>query len=568
MITRFMRVCLRPSGFLTGAALLASALLPRAAAAQTWQKALAAGSASTGFSVALETAPAPGGDVYVAGEFSGSLQLGATTLVSAGLKDVFVARWSAADNRFVWAQRAGGPEDEFFGGVAAAGANVYLAGTFSSTTASFGTISLQNAGAYNLFVAKLTDAGSTASFTWAQRAGGLRDDEAFDVAVSGTSVYVSGAFSSSSVAFGASQLTLSSFYDLFVTKLTDAGSTGSFVWAQQATGTGSEEGVSLAAEGSDVYVSGVFNGPTARFGNTLLTNSGDTDGFLARLTDNGPTGSFVWAQSLNGIGSDFADAVAVSGDNVYVAGSFASPILAVGTATLTSAGLSDAFVAKFSRSGTFSWARRAGGSGDDQASGVAVQGSRVYVTGVFESIDADFGSATLASAGSYDVFVTRLQDAGSSSSFQWTQRAGGPAEEFASGLTVDGANVSISGGIGGPATFGSQSVALPAASVAAAFVARLTDAGALAVAEPAWAAGLQLYPNPAPTQATVRLASATGPVQVQLLDAVGRVVHTATASPAQAAQGLTLPLTHLAPGLYRLGVRAGGQQVFRQLAVQ
>ncbi|WBO86499.1 T9SS type A sorting domain-containing protein [Hymenobacter yonginensis] len=568
MITRFMRVCLRPSGFLTGAALLVSALLPRAAAAQTWQKTLAAGSASTGFSVALETASAPGGDVYVAGEFSGSLQLGATTLVSAGLKDVFVARWSAADNRFVWAQRAGGPEDEFFGGVAAAGTSVYLAGTFGSSTASFGTISLQNAGAYNLFVAKLTDAGSAASFTWAQRAGGLRDDEAFDVAVSGTSVYVSGAFSSSSVAFGASQLNLSSFYDLFVAKLTDAGSTGSFVWAQQATGTGSEEGVSLAAEGSDVYVSGVFNGLTARFGNTLLTNSGDTDGFLARLTDNGPTGSFVWAQSLNGIGSDFADAVAVSGDNVYVAGSFASPTLAVGAATLTSAGLSDAFVAKFTRGGTFGWARRAGGSGDDQASGMAVQGSRVYVTGVFESIDADFGSATLASIGSYDVFVTRLQDAGSSSSFQWTQRAGGPAEEFASGLTVDGANVSISGGIGGPATFGSQSMALPAASVAAAFVARLTDAGALAMAEPAWAAGLQLYPNPAPTQATVRLAGATGPVQVQLLDAVGRVVHTAAASPAQAAQGLTLPLTHLVPALYRLSVRAGGQQVFRQLAVQ
>jgi hypothetical protein len=80
-----------------------------------------------------------------------------------------------------------------------------VAGWFESPTAGFGSATLANAGSSNtadVFVAKLTDTGSGASFGWAQRAGGTDTDVAAALAVSGTSVYVAGRFSSTTMDFG------------------------------------------------------------------------------------------------------------------------------------------------------------------------------------------------------------------------------------------------------------------------------------------------------------------------------------------------------------------------------
>ncbi|MBO2010264.1 hypothetical protein [Hymenobacter negativus] len=61
-----------------------------------------------------------------------------------------------------------------------AGTSLYVAGGFKSPTASFGSNTLTNADASgnsnDVFLVKLTDAGSTGSVAWAQRAGGTDDD--------------------------------------------------------------------------------------------------------------------------------------------------------------------------------------------------------------------------------------------------------------------------------------------------------------------------------------------------------------------------------------------------------
>ena len=174
--------------------------------------------------------------------------LGGTTLTSAGGGDVFVAKFNPASNQFVWAQRAGGTEVDYASALAVSGTSVYVAGEFTSPSAGFGPVMLTNAGAPRIgdvFVAKLTDAGPTASFDWAQRAGGVGDDRVHALAVSGPSVYVAGSFDSPTAGFGATTLTNADVAlrasDVFVAKLTDAGGTGSFAWAQRAGGAGSSE---------------------------------------------------------------------------------------------------------------------------------------------------------------------------------------------------------------------------------------------------------------------------------------------------------------------------------------
>lgn len=110
-----------------------------------------------------------------------------------------------------------------------AAGNVYLAGNFRNNVV-LGNTPLSSVGSDDVFVAKLTDAGATASFVWAQRAGGTGQDYAYALAVSGPSVFVAG-YSSGTAGFGATALLNAGGSDAFVAKLTDAGATGSFAWA-------------------------------------------------------------------------------------------------------------------------------------------------------------------------------------------------------------------------------------------------------------------------------------------------------------------------------------------------
>ena len=243
--------------------------------------------ATYNYSEVTATAADAAGNVFLAGNFTGTVALGGTTLTSFGAQDVFVAKFNLASNQFIWAQQAGGTGTDIATALAVSGTSVYVAGYSYGFTAGFGTITLTNASPIDLFVAKLTDAGGTGSFVWAQQAGGTRYDYAYALAVSGTSVYVAGSFDSPTVSFGPTTLTNVGSQDVYVTKLIDTGSTGSFVWAQQAGGRGEDYSSALAVSGTSVYVAGTFANPTAGFGPATLTNPNPntTLGFLAALTD-------------------------------------------------------------------------------------------------------------------------------------------------------------------------------------------------------------------------------------------------------------------------------------------
>jgi hypothetical protein len=95
-----------------------------------------------------------------------------------------------------------------------------------------------------------------------------------------------------------------------------------------------------------------------------------------------------------------------SGGNTYITGYFQTTAV-FGTTTLTSAGSLDVFVAKLDANGNFLWATRAGGTNTDYVQGIAVDsGGNYYVTGSFQTTVV-FGTTTLTSAGGYDIFVTK-----------------------------------------------------------------------------------------------------------------------------------------------------------------
>ncbi len=109
-----------------------------------------------GYSVATDTS----GNVYITGGFnSATITFGTTTLTNAGNGDIFITKYDAA-GIVLWAKSAGGTSaDEGFGIATDASGNVYVTGRFQSSTITFGTPTLINAGSKDIFIAKYDGTG-------------------------------------------------------------------------------------------------------------------------------------------------------------------------------------------------------------------------------------------------------------------------------------------------------------------------------------------------------------------------------------------------------------------------
>ncbi|MCH8127613.1 SBBP repeat-containing protein [candidate division KSB1 bacterium] len=170
-----------------------------------------------------------------------------------------------------------------------------------------------------------------------------------------------------------------------------------------------------------------------------------------------------WAIQIGGTGLDQGLAIATDSEgNVYVTGTFADLVVfgkgQASEITLTSAGSTDIFAAKFTTLGELIWAKRAGGSTIDHGQDIVVQNSgSVYIAGIFQS-SATFGSGelnetTLTSFGNTDIFVAKLKNDGE---LDWVKQAGGTDGMDQEGLAVDSdGNVYLSGAFFHPAIFGS-----------------------------------------------------------------------------------------------------------------
>ena len=309
-----------------------------------------------------------GTSIYVTGYFDASISFGNTTLVNTppGVTppvggtpggggslpvDTFLAKLVDAGSSavFTGALRVGGVRNERPVALATSGTSVYLASNSDSVPATFDG---SPAGAVNggqMLVAKLIDASPMGAFTWVQRIDGLGQnlttslqygvDVLTALAVAGNNLYVTGAFLNPQIDVGGVVLTNNSTtpntYDLFLTKLTDTGTTGRFDWVQglPSSSPGSKISRAVAVRGADLYLAGTFTG-TATFGTTSLVSAGYTDIFVAKLTDTGTAASVGWAQQAGGPQNDFALALAVAGPRIHVGGTYQFPAASFGNTNL------------------------------------------------------------------------------------------------------------------------------------------------------------------------------------------------------------------------------------------
>lgn len=251
---------------------------------------------------------------------------------------------------------------------------------------------------------------STGALLWARSMGGTSSDEATGIAVAADgSVYASGHFAGTAdfcSGPGTAYLSTGSVYnhDAFVLKLDAA---GNYIWAKSVGGAYEDQasGIALAADGSSVYLTGWFSGQVdfdPGTGTQSLTSAGGYDVFVLKLSS---AGNYGWAAGMGGIDDDQAIGIAVdSSGNVYTTGWFGGTAdfnpASDATANLVNpgSGTFDVFVSKLNSDGTYAWAKRMGGTEEDQACGIALasDGSGVYVAGYFGGT-ATFGTTNLTS---------------------------------------------------------------------------------------------------------------------------------------------------------------------------
>ena len=189
--------------------------------------------------------------------------------------------------------------------------------------------------------------------------------------------------------------------------------------------------------------------------------------------------------------------------------------------------------------------------------------------------DDDAAPVTLTTTAAADLFVARYDTAAGALHTVSRVSGGASAEDLLIGfaIAVDGAGGShvggYFGGLNGTSTvqFGNHP-ALTSLGQSDVLVAVL-NAGPLAVPSPLAVADFRVFPNPAAPAArlTVQGLQAAAPVQLTLLDALGRTVETATVAPdAAGTAAWTLPT--VPAGLYSLRAEQNGTARVRRVVVE
>ncbi len=347
----------------------------------------------------------PFDNIYATGFFSDSIMIGSVLL--PGPNKIFIAKYDSTGN-VLWAKEYGDATVTYDICTDLEG-NIYIAGTFTGTTSTFGSFTLtNNSPSYtDVFILKLDSSGN---ILWAKSAGGNNNDFASGISVDPfKNLYVSGYFSSNMILFDSTTFVNGhpSGLDYYLAKYD---SSGTLLWATGAGDQYNDEPNSLCSDASgNAYITGFFAGPTLVIGSTTLTNPAVSikETFIAKYNSDG---TVAWAKSAGG--TDYDEAMDIDCDaygNVYQTGWFVSSSITFGSFVLPRIGSQDIFITKYDSSGNVIWAKSTGGLSSEMPSGISIlPNGKISIAGSYSTYYLPFGTDTLTCMDGYNIFVAQL----------------------------------------------------------------------------------------------------------------------------------------------------------------
>lgn len=394
---------------------------------------------STGSDYAKSVATDNAGNIYMTGYFSSpTIVFGSTTLTNTGSADIFLVKYDAAGN-VIWATSASGSSYNYANSITAdcGPGNIIITGVFGGSITFGSTTLTANSGGSDIFVVQYDSGGNV---MWAKSAGGSNSDYAYSVTTDyGCNVYITGYFSSPTIAFGNLTLTntTSGWNNVYLAKYDMYGDE---VWVRGAGGSGNltHRGNAVNYNNNGIYIAGHFSN-SITFGINTLTSIGSDDLFLVNYDVNG---NVIWAKRAGGNSDESGISIAVNSNasDIYLVGNFNSPQVIFGSTTLFNASpgpfyYNDVFIAKYDYQGDVVWAKRYGDVDDDRAGGITMDVfQNIYSTGVFEG-SIVFGNDTLNSNGqNSDIYIAKQDFSGNE---LWLKQAGDTGIDYASGIAVN-----------------------------------------------------------------------------------------------------------------------------------
>lgn len=347
--------------------------------------------------------------------------------------------------------------------------NVFTTGYFFGSNYTFGSTTLINAGNYDAYVTKHDLSGN---LQWAISIGGAFDDVSNAIVCDNSgNTFVTGYYTSSTLAIGPYTLANMGGTDAYIAKIDP---NGNVLWAKSFGDNMIEEPYGITSDGVNIFVTGQFQSNTIAFGTSTLTCNGGGDVFVLKYDNNG---NEMWAKGFGDTGLDIGYDITTTGTNdIFITGSFKSPLLTFGTYTFSNMGGSDYFIVRYDASGNEIWAKSEGGNFDDAGTSVKEKSGLIYTTGYFKSITINFGvtSYTNASPTNADIFIVNYNSAGNEI---WSRTFGGNLDDITYGVVTDpSGNIFIGGHIhSSSVTF--DTYTLTCGGVGDGFIAKLNTTG-------------------------------------------------------------------------------------------
>jgi hypothetical protein len=519
------------------------------------------------------------GNVYVAGVFTGEMQIGFTVFNSIGDKDVFVAKYSAT-GQLLWAKNGGSIAKERVSDIVTdAAGNIYVSGSYGThdvyvpgmtDTMYFDANQIVSNGHNDAFLVKFSANGD---IIWLKGYGTIYgEDVGAEMTISNNQqLLLTGQFGTyggsppmyGTMSLGSISMNSSQGY-MYVVCIDTA---GNGVWGKQYQAAG--EGISKDAAGN-IYIVGQFDGNISFDGhmaNSVSSGFVGGDIFIAKFT---PIGTAMWVKTIGGVnsGSSVGGAlyspvisVAAYGD-VFMSGYYFHCSLKFqnGT-TLPYNSQGQGFFARYTTDGTLKWAKAVGDENySGFCSGIAVDNEdHIYVSGYFNT-KTWFSSDTLISNGGNDLFIAKYDSAGG---VQWVINAGGASGDYASGIAInnDASDIFVTGGFAsGTFQWGTQIITNSGGNDM--FIAKLTQPNT-GIANNNKVYEVAVYPNP--TTGEIHITTPErGYAQAVLYDVTGREVMRQRID----AEKTTMQAGTIANGVYYLQLKGEGQKTTEKVIIQ
>jgi hypothetical protein len=495
-----------------------------------WAKSIGGASLDQGSDIVMDNF----GNLYTTGFFEGTVDFdpgaGVVNLSSVGARDFFIAKY---DNlgQLIWAKSIGGGSHEHARSIALdASGNIFVAGDYNGLVdfdPGVGFSFQDVKGASDIFVAKYDPQGN---FIWAKTFGGVGIESCRDMTLDTFgNLLLTGVYQGTSdfdPNGGIINMTSTGQFDAFLLKLDVL---GNYVWSKSIQSANSNYINQVVVDYTgNINIIGYFQG-TADFDPSnatfSMTTISDKSAFFAKYS---PQGQFINATMIGGSGFEIGKAIAVDlQDNIYITGNFRGVVdfdPSGSTNFVTSSGIRDIFIAKYTTQGQFVWANKIGGTGDDQATAITLDNNNeIFIAGYFNGSMTLSNSKTFTSAGNTDIILARYDSEGS---LKYAVCYGGGNGDEAIGLIANNSgDIYNIGWIQGVSNFGNTT--LNSAGDRDIYIAKTTMEDLTTTENPfVIEQNISIFPNPSNGQFNLKLEDLEAEqLTISIMDATGRILN-------------------------------------------